>query len=105
MGVKLIVDPESKSDREKTIEIFKYFDSFENKEMGQQKLQSVVGDVDASKTGKPVALCERCGRDIYSISKTPEKTIEYSRKFHDGLFCYNCQQILRKNKKTMDGGN
>ena len=95
----------SKIARDKAIEICNFYNSLDNVEMGQQKLAStVVGDVDASKQ-VPVVLCERCGRDIYSISKTPEKTIEYSRKFHDGVFCYNCQQILRENKKTMDGRN
>ena len=44
------------------------------------------------------AICEKCGKDIYKISKTPEKTIEFSQKYHDGVFCYNCQQELRKEK-------
>jgi len=46
----------------------------------------------------PSAICERCDKDIYKISKTPEKTIEYSQKYHNGIFCYNCQQKLRKEK-------
>jgi len=47
----------------------------------------------------PSAICERCEKDIYKISKTPEKTIDYSKRFHDGVFCYNCQQKLRKEKE------
>jgi len=47
----------------------------------------------------PSAICERCGRDIFKISKTPEKTITYSKKYHNGIFCYNCQQILKTEKQ------
>ena len=62
--------------------------------------QSVVGQAKlGSDPSSPSAICEMCGKDIFKISKTPEKTIEYSQKFHDGVFCYYCQQKLRKKKE------
>lgn len=46
-------------------------------------------------------LCERCGKDIFKISTTPEKTLAYSNKYHGGNYCYRCQQILRKEKEAL----
>jgi uncharacterized protein with PIN domain len=42
--------------------------------------------------------CQRCNKDIFQISKNPKKTIQYSLKFHGGFYCYNCQQILKKER-------
>ena len=53
-----------------------------------------------SEESKKSAICEKCGKDLYQISRTPEKTIQYSLKFHDGIFCYDCQQILKKEREA-----
>lgn len=47
---------------------------------------------------KNSVLCQRCKKDIFKISKTPKKTIQYSLKYHNGFYCYNCQQILKKER-------